>query len=412
MSFKKDSKSIMDYMLNHFKNEYDESMGESVENIYTNIYKSIQQSDESLKILVREGKLHKNVKEGNHIANLKKSELFNSRFVPQYVKKFIESNTVGIVSYSIKIKDRALKFNFYLMDNGQYNELPKLNNLVNKMITAFIFLSERSKRTCSETLSVNIYLTPLKKLLPDTNTKILGSKHANSAVTTHCSTNAEIMIYRSEEIFKVFIHESIHSLGLDWFEMPVTNLKTKIQKIYDINSDMNLPEAYTEFWACVLNSCFSSYYLNKNDCKEFIKFVNYCIQFEKIFSLFQAAKILRFMGLTYSSLYENDDVNKQARKYLYNEDTNIFVYYILKTVLLYNSSKFLMLCDKNNKKLINYSETEHNMNCFYKFIKENHNNGSFLKDMLEMYGNVRTLYNKSSNNFLKTTMRMSVIELT
>ena len=38
------------------------------------------------------------------------------------------------------------------------------------------------------------------------------------------------------------------------------------------------------------------------------------------------------MGIYYSALYKNDNVSINSRKYLYKENTNIFAYYILKTI--------------------------------------------------------------------------------
>ena len=34
--------------------------------------------------------------------------------------------------------------------------------------------------------------------------------------------------------------------------------------------------------------------------------------------------------------------------HLYEEKTNVFAYYILKTILLYNYDEFIELCDKEN----------------------------------------------------------------
>ena len=60
------------------------------------------------------------------------------------------------------------------------------------------------------------------------------------------------------------------------------SLKSNIKKIFDVDSDFEITEAYSEYWATILNSLFISYDLldNENDIEEFILFVEFCIQLE------------------------------------------------------------------------------------------------------------------------------------
>ena len=62
-----------------------------------------------------------------------------------------------------------------------------------------------TKTRCSKTLNVICYLTSLKKKLPVSNLTILGANNANTAFTHRCPEKGEIIMYRKEEIFKVFI---------------------------------------------------------------------------------------------------------------------------------------------------------------------------------------------------------------
>ena len=73
-------------------------------------------------------------------------------------------------------------------------------------------------------------------------------------------------------------------------------------------SKFEISEAYTEFWATIINACMISYNLldDKNDIESFFLYSEFCIQFEKIFSLFQCVKILNYMGLQYCNLYKTD----------------------------------------------------------------------------------------------------------
>jgi hypothetical protein len=200
----------------------------------------------------------------------------------------------------------------------------------------------------------------------------------------------------------------LHALGLDWHEMSTTKLKEKMKRLYKIKSDMNTPEAYVEFWACILNSCFSSYFLSNKNLEEYLLFVEYFLEFEKIYSLYQINKILKFMEMSYTDLYKNNVSSVQLRKYMYKEDSNVFMYYILKTLFLYNHLDFFVFCKKNNKNLINFFKTEDNMNNLYNFIHKMHDKASFINDINKI-GNI--INKKKVKQFVRKTMRMSAVEL-
>ena len=73
---------------------------------------------------------------------------------------------------------------------------------------------------------------------------MISENHCNSAVTTSCTPHGEIILYRTEEFIKVFIHETFHTLGLDFSNMPLTSFNKKVRQIFPINSEFNLFEAY------------------------------------------------------------------------------------------------------------------------------------------------------------------------
>ena len=114
------------------------------------------------------------------------------------------------------------------------------------------------------------------------------------------------------------------------------------------------------------------------------------------------------MTMSYTNLYKNNASSIQLRKYMYKEDSNVFMYYILKTLFLYNHLDFLIFCKNNNKNLINFSKTENNMNNIYNFISKMHDRTCFINDITKI-GNI--INKKSTKNFIKKTMRMTAVEL-
>jgi hypothetical protein len=73
------------------------------------------------------------------------------------------------------------------------------------------------------------------------------------------------MLYRMEEWFKVFIHETFHCLGLDFSGMNVSNSNKQILQLFpgcSRDMDVRVYETYCEIWAetldCTVPSDFAA----------------------------------------------------------------------------------------------------------------------------------------------------------
>ena len=282
-------------------------------------------------------------------------------------------------------------------------------------------LTHYSSSECSKSLNIFIYLTDFKRIIPDNNYTILGSYNVNGGFTTTCDKNSEIVVYRKEEWFKVLIHETFHNLGLDFSKMNTNQFHSKIKQIFPINSKFNIFESYCEFWARILNSAFCSYNVidNKNDKDAFKTFLDFFIQIERLFSLFQCNKILNFLGISYQNLYETDNGSHIARENLYKETTNVFAYYIVTAFLLDNYVNVMNWCNKNNLSCFKFNNSQRNLDLFYNLIENSYKRNEFLKNLMCVSNyasklNKKTnknnkLANNQINNIFKTT-RMTIME--
>ena len=253
-----------------------------------------------------------------------------------------------------------------------------------------------------------MYLTPLKKNLPKRVTNIIGVENVNTAVTLRCAPKGEIIIYRNEEWMKVFIHETFHSFGLDLNQQSVQILKSKIKNLFPIDSDFAVDEAYSETWARIMNTAFTSYDAMKksNGTKEdFLLYMTFSLQTERLFALEQINKVLEFMGLSYEILWGESDIDDYLRKNLYREKTSVFAYYILCGIFMNNFYEFLFWCKKNNLKFLNFHETTNNIEKFGKFIEKNY------RDKTLIEGLKCQILKRKKDNLLTNTTRMSAIEI-
>ena len=88
-------------------------------------------------------------------------------------------------------------------------------------------LAERS-------FTIYLYMTPFEKFLPECSITVIGPDNVNSGISYVCPEDGEIVIYRREEWFKVFIHETFHALGLDFASMKQDQLNKNIRYLFQL----------------------------------------------------------------------------------------------------------------------------------------------------------------------------------
>jgi hypothetical protein len=267
-------------------------------------------------------------------------------------------------------------------------------------------------------------------MLPASKITILNENNVNTAFTYTCPVDSEIVVFRKEEWFKVLMHESFHNFSLDFSDMNVIDCKDKILSIFKVNSDVNLFEAYTEFWAEIMNAAFCSFYLikytdTKDDnfiFKEFLKNFDFFVNFERTYKFFQMIKTLDFMGLTYLDLISNNPTAQSTRETLYKEESNVLAYYIITTILINNYQGFLSWCNTNNLSLLQFKKTTNNIDEFCNFIEKNYKTRSLIESVECMQNFLASIKNDKKNikaskaasvkiDYILNNMRMTLCEL-
>jgi len=347
-------------------------------------------------------------------AQITKPLNFNSRSFPELVRNNIDELMMSEISYSFSLYDRNIKVHF-IVENGNVElEVGLYNRYLESVCMWLYILNIYGSKECANTLTIYFYFTSLEKSLPNSNIHILDEINVNTAFTTTCPKDSEIVVFRKEEWFKVFIHETFHNFGLDFSMMNNEELNNCILNIFKVNSQVNSFEAYTEFWAEIMNALFCSFHSikNKTNINEFLSNTEFYINFERTYSFFQLVKTLDFMGLSYSDLYSNSKHSVVVRENLYKENTNVLSYYIIKCVLMNNYQGFLNWCSKNNLSLLNFKKTIGNQKQFCKFIEKNYKISSMLNGIHESNIFLSKIKRKKGNNkFILSNLRMSICEL-
>lgn len=423
MQFSNTSQEYFNFFIEHFnkciiKNKESE---QKIQNkIFNKLFLDIREADKYVKTLnAFDNCLSGIVLDIKSKKGLAFPSTYSNDYFPQEIRKVIETKNVNKILYYCVLNERKITLTFFTFKNE--TNFAIYDKYAKQVFMLIAILTHYSSSECSKSLNIFIYLTDFKRIIPDNNYTILGSYNVNGGFTTSCDKNSEIVVYRKEEWFKVLIHEAFHNLGLDFSKMNTNQFHSKIKQIFPINSKFNIFESYCEFWARILNSAFCSYNVidNKNDKDAFKTFLDFFIQIERLFSLFQCNKILNFLGISYQNLYETDNGSHIARENLYKEKTNVFAYYIVTAFLLDNYVNVMNWCNKNNLSCFKFNNSQRNLDLFYNLIENSYKRNEFLKNLMCVSNyasklNKKTnknnkLANNEINNIFKTT-RMTIME--
>lgn len=306
------------------------------------------------------------------------SSLIDNNYVGiKNLREYISSNTVGYVRTTIQMVGREVVIYYVLFNKEDFN----LNfEYYTHLIISYIIFCSTFNNKCSKKLTIYLYLTPFKKELNENDT-VIGANNVNTGVTYSCINNNEICVYRKEEFLKVLFHELIHSMGLDSKKINSQEFVRKMNETFRVSTTNNYFEAYTEFLAVHYYLMFISFYLGETK-NQSLQYLRKLLKNEIYFSMFQMNKVLNHNGLSYDDLVKNVNTN------LYKESSNVFAYYILKTIMLYNGNK-VFLFFKNKESDLAY------------FIKGLAYNTKFIEE-------TKLFQKLKSSTYLEKTMRMTI----
>ena len=283
--------------------------------------------------------------------NIIPSRLLGSQFIPEEMGEYIRVHGGEQCVYRAHIGGRPVTIYIMEFDEGESMDH---KSWVERMLVWLYIGYQYSANQCSEELAIYLYLTPFEKRLPDSIHETMGPKHVNTGVTYRCSRVGEIVIYRKEEWFKVFIHETFHALGLDLEHEQVDTIREKVTQMFPVASKHDVAEAYTETWARIIHTIFVSFYKSKG-IVTFEKRLFENLTRERDHSLNQMHKVLHFIGVPYDSLIGRSH-GDYLRRRAYRENSNVFSYYVICGSLMNNPNEFLEWCDDhNNNRIFNFA---------------------------------------------------------
>ena len=347
--------------------------------------------------------------------NIPKSS--NYDYIPEKIREIIDKSRAKMVGYNFSIGSQTI-FLYIVYPFFENQPIDKISDKKMQQyfdsclynIYVWLYIANQFKRKkCSRNLQINLYLTDLNKLLPEQNSIILEQENVNTAYTYACLVSNIINIYRQEEWFKVFIHETIHSLGIDFSDDEKGDKsinmfsKQELKKIIPMDIDILLYETYSEINAELIHLIFQGFLQdnnnnnNNNNNNTIENNVYDWIYWESIFSCFQCIKVLQYKKIKFEELYKKDID--------YKENTNVFCYYVLKSLLMTNLDGYFNWFYQSNKGSLRFMKNQKNMYRFIQLFRAN-------PEQLEQFKKMELWFSKNHGRkdiFMKT-MKMVIIE--
>lgn len=291
---------------------------------------------------------------------------------------------------------------------------------IKQTIVKYIFMwlhviIKYSPESCSQSLDIYLSLTSNLKTLPNVGGYSINQSHANTAFTFSCKEKNHIHIYRKEEWFKVFIHESFHAFGIDFSETDAGYSDKYAFEIFPVSTDFKLYEAYCETWATIIHILFiyqQNDNLQLNDPRVVFNDINKLLEKEVMFSLFQCCKILVHFKISYDDMCNINTNGHMSKINNFKETTPIISYFFFKTILLFNACKFADWCSLNNmNNMLMFSDDNHEYRKkrdFAGMIKDLYREVNFLRYITY----VQTKYNEADvDAFSANTLRMTLLDV-
>lgn len=275
------------------------------------------------------------------ISTLQKTNMYS--YIPEKIRhEFESSHQFGVKCETTLKRGRKVVIYLAIPKDEDFNIDVSLKN----MIAWLNFVSEVASSKCSQTLNIYLLLTNAKKRSPEVDTEPIDTIHANTAFTTYCLPLNDIYVFRREEWFKVFMHETFHCFGLDFSSSVGDDSNRRIISLFkavDPNTDIRLYETFCELWAEVFYLMFCLFMDTRGKCSHFSSSKYFAaLQKERRFSIYQSNKILKRAGYNYKTIFIQPLVNKPK----YREKTQAFSYYVIKSLMMWNLDRFVKWCDE------------------------------------------------------------------
>ena len=325
------------------------------------------------------------------------------QYIPDSIRAQMNESRTHHVSYSGKILETEVNIHFCIYDMADRASIQGWVNHIEQWLN--YALAHKSEGCVRDKLHVVLLMSHAEKRLPQSGSELADTVHANSAFTYSCA-NADlntITIFRKEDWFKTFIHETFHRLGLDFSGREgETRYNSEIAVMFpgvDPTTDFNICESYCETWAQIINHLFATDTISKFQAS---------IRKDTAFATYQMQKFLNIYGHSYDSLTGESANNPSKSKY--RENTAAFSYFVIRTALQWNLDSFIKWCVENNGTMGPIVFNKNGIKSYVELIRSTHKDPKFLKFARWVNKSFLPIANKRCSRNSRSQFRMTMME--
>lgn len=293
--------------------------------------------------------IHKSIKPLDYTLTTEDAIPFieKNHFLSENIRQHINETKYTLYTIQFKIKENIINVKLHANQININKYIYFIQLILNMCIN-------ESKQPNSQ-YHITFYLTPFEKNEPTTS---IDPQHVNSGFSKY---NGEIVIFRKEEWFKVFIHECFHLFCLDFNEVNI-DFKKIFSVLFFIKSEFLFFESLVEFWARTINIAVVSFFTKKNiSYEEFETLMEINIAIEKVFSTIQMNHVLSCVQTSYDEI-----ITKPTD---YTETTNAFCYYVLPAILFSHYEQTMAWFVEHNETLLQFKKNTEHVYMFYQYIR-------------------------------------------
>ena len=239
--------------------------------------------------------------------------------------KLRKCDNIHCISWTVTMHYISVKCSL----NIYYDKKLISKDKIDMLVDAISFVASFSNK--DRDLTVHLALLNDKKRFR----KNLTALHVNSGSCSFTDTVAEVCVFRAEECLKVLFHECIHALRFSSIGVCKTVDDLYCERYNLSSKDILLDETYTEIWARLLNCYYVSQLGSGNALDKFCS----CVALEKIFSLYQANKVIEPQKRTKRTM------KRILPRRNLDRDTNVTAYYLGSAEVFQHLNEFLQFTD-------------------------------------------------------------------
>lgn len=351
-------------------------------------------------------------------ANGPKPNPANYSYIPNIFIQKIENTLHVHKNYQFKIGKRNVSITFYT-DSDRHFSKKIWEQCIQKIYIWLYVAGQIASHACSPNLKIFIYLNNVPKKMPN-NSEEISRNNANTAFTTSCTETTEIHLYREEEWYKVFIHETFHSLGMDFSTMDSSLYSNQVKELYGLNNavgDIRLYESYSEICAEFVHTCmFTHFEMIKSGASakhlgDFDEKLRHNLSYEITFSMIQCTKLLNHYQLHANDICIDSEASRKNMNEKYREGTSLFSYFIVKSVFIFYINDFIQWIIVNNNNSLDFSKKDKNIKAYVEFISSHRTQRKYYEalNMAESMF-ISSKYHRLSNAVGLNTLRMTMLE--